>query len=48
MAEWIIVYQKKGADDDCIVVMPSITKLLSWIVKHASKCSTVSIRLVEG
>lgn len=48
MGEWIIVFQRRDEEEDNMVIMPSIPKLLLWIAKNGSKCCEVSIRLVEG
>lgn len=47
MGEWWIRYRLIDSEDECMVVMPSIPRLLLWIVKYGSKCSEVNICLIE-
>lgn len=50
MGEWLIIYRMGYSDyeEECVVVMPNIPKLLLWIARYGSRCTEVSIRLVEG
>lgn len=48
MQEWWIRFRRKEAQEDGVAIMPSTPKLLLWIAKNASRCSYVSIYLVEG
>jgi len=48
MGEWWITFRLNSKEEDGMVIMPSIPKLLLWIAKYGSRCSEVYIRLVEG
>lgn len=47
MASYLITYKKKHGRETRLVEMPSLPKLLLWIVKNGSRCCCVSIRMVE-
>ena len=48
--EWWIYYRMGHSDydEDQVVVMPNVRKLLLWIAKYGSRCCQVEIVLREG
>ena len=48
--EWWIYYRMRYSDydEDQVVVMPNITKLLWWIAKYGHRCTEVEIILREA
>lgn len=48
--EWWIYYRMAHFeyDDDQVVVLPSVGKLLWWIAKFGNRCCQVEIVLREG
>ena len=47
MGEWWIRFRLNGNEEERMVVMPSIPKLLLWIAKYGSQYSEVNICLIE-
>ncbi len=47
MVSWLITYKKIHGRYIQLVEMPSEKKLLEWIKKNASSCSTILIQRVE-
>ena len=45
--EWAINYLRKGAQEEAVVILPSILKLVWWIVCNAWRCEGVIIVGVE-
>ena len=41
--EWAVHYRLKGEENDCLVILPSVIKLLWWIVRNAVRCEGVLI-----
>ena len=48
--EWWVYYRMDHSEyeDDQVVVLPSVGKLLWWIAKFGSRCCQVEIVLREG
>ena len=48
--EWWIFYRKgySDYDEDCVVILPSVGKLLLWIAKNGHRCTEVEIVLREA
>ena len=48
--EWWIFYRKgcSDYDEDYVVILPSVAKLLFWIAKNGHRCTEVEIVLREA
>lgn len=49
MYAYLIRYIKAESIDDCLIEMPSLWRLLLWLILHAHCCRTIHIqRYVKG